>query len=189
MAHLRIATLVGLLTVACGHGGSPPTTPTPESPGMTDPVAPEVVVDPNVTAVDGAEPMRLATDDWLRFQMISLAKGCRGNYRFVVRRDGAALLARNQRSDCPPPQRFDTPYPATLTARLDGAAQAALQATIDRVGFFQLAPGWRSRAGVDDGAMMILDIAGPAGTHRVVVMQGEHPAIKEIHDEVMRHLR
>jgi len=189
MACLRSAAIVGLLTVACGHGDSRSTSLAPESSRMSDPVEFEVVADPNVTAVDGAEPAALAAGEWLRFQMISLAKGCRGNYRFVVRRDGAALLARNQRSDCPPPQRFDTPYPAAPTATLDGAARAAVQATIDRVGFFQLATGWRNRAGVDDGAMMILDIAGPAGLHRVVVMQGEHPAVKAIHDEVMRHLR
>jgi hypothetical protein len=124
MACLRSAAIVGLLTVACDHGDSRSTALAPESSRMPDPIELEVVADPNVTAVDGAEPAALAAGEWLRFQMISLAKGCRGNYRFVVRRDGAALLARNQRSDCPPPQRFDTPYPAAPTATLDVATHA-----------------------------------------------------------------
>jgi len=156
---------------------------------MPEPTELDVVADPTVTAVEGAEPAALAAGEWLRYQVISLAKGCRGNYRFVVRRDGTMFLARNQRSDCPPPQRFDAAYPAAPSASLDAQARAALEATIARVGFFQLAPGWKSRGGVDDGAMMILDIAGPSGPHRVVVQQGEHPAVKAIHDEVMRHLR
>lgn len=156
---------------------------------MPEPTELDVVADPTVTAVDGAEPPALAPGEWLRYQVISLAKGCRGNYRFFVRHDGAVFLARNQRSDCPPPQRFDVAYPAAPTATLDDAARVSLKVTIERVGFFQLPGGWRSRGGVDDGAVMILDVAGPSGPHRVVVQQGEHPAVKAIHDEVMRHLR
>jgi hypothetical protein len=185
MPRLISAAIAGLLAAACGH----PDTTSPGNPRMPAPTELDVVADPTITAVDGAEPPTLADGEWLRYQIISLAKGCRGNYRFVVRHDGAVFLARNQRSDCPPPQRFDVSYPAAPTATLDPEARAALKATIDRVGFLQLAGGWKSRGEVDDGAMVILDVAGPAGPHRVVVQQGEHSAVKAIHDEVMRHLR
>jgi hypothetical protein len=185
------AAIVGLL-VGCGHADAPreahpQATHTQETP-MAEPEL-EVVADPTITAVDGAEPPTLAPAEWLRYQVISLAKGCRGNYRFIVRRDGAVLFARNRRSDCTPPERFDVPYPAAPTATLDSAARASLAATIERVQFFQLAPGWRNRGGVDDGAMAILDVAGPSGPHRVVVQQGGHPAVKAIHDAVMAHVR
>lgn len=185
MPRLISATIIGLLTTACGHYG----TTIQGSPRMPEPTEIDVVADSTVTAVDGAEPATLAASEWLRYQVISLAKGCRGNYRFIVRQDGAVFLARNRRSDCSPPQRFDVPYPATPTVTLDEDARAALKAMIERVGFFQLSGGWKSRGGVDDGAMTILDVAGPAGLHRVIVEQGEHPAVKAIHDEVMRHLR
>lgn len=156
---------------------------------MSPPIALEVIEDPQVVAVDGAEPPALDDGRWLRYQLISLGKGCRGNYRFEVRRDGAVFWARNQRSDCAPPQRFDVEYPAEPTAVLDEAARAALQAKIDEVGFFALPGAWRNPRGVDGGAMAILDIAGPVGAHRVILQQGEHPAVTAIHDEVMRHLR
>jgi hypothetical protein len=185
MPRLISAAIVGLLAVACGHND----TITRGTPRMPETTELDVVADPAVTAIDGAEPPTLADGEWLRYQIISLAKGCRGNYRFVVRHDGAVFLARNQRSDCPPPQRFDVSYPAAPTVTLDKDARVALKATIERVGFFQLAGGWKSRGGVDDGAMVILDVTGPAGPHRVVVEQGEHSAVKAIHDEVMRHLR
>ena len=36
--------------------------------------------------------------------------------------------------------------------------------------------------------MEILDVASPAGPHRIVVEGGKHPALVGLYDEVMRHV-
>ncbi len=141
---------------------------------------------PDLKPEEGADLSPLPAGALVRYQVLSLMKGCRGNLRFVLYDDGRFFVQRNVRGDCPYPQRFDAPLPAGPSRTLAAADMAAIRAVVAAQRVDTLADGYRPQRGVDDGAEEILEVVlAPGRVKRIVAMQVEHPAINAIRDRIL----
>jgi hypothetical protein len=145
--------------------------------------------DPSLKPVEGADVSPLPEGALLRYQVIRLGVGCRGNYRFILYRDGRVFMQENgSRSGCEAPQRFDAPYPETPMATLSKEVVDAVVTLIREREFFRLSIGYRPPQRRFDGAMQILEVALDDTSHRVILEKVEHPVVSAIRDAVLTPL-
>lgn len=177
-------------------GAKPDESPEPEPPeGEPEPPEGEEEAevkehphsDPSLEPIEGADLSPLPDSAILRYQVLRLERGCRGNYRMVLHEDGKVFYQENQKdAECEPPQRFDAPLPDEPRKTLDEEKVAEIKELIRERGFFDLKRGYRQPA--RDGAQEILEVQLDGKTHRVVVQFVDQPVVSAIRDAVLEPL-
>ncbi|WP_428268379.1 hypothetical protein [Haliangium sp.] len=167
-----------------------PSQPTPAADEPSKPMDdPNLQSDPGLEPVDGAEVTPLPSGALMRYQIIRLGVGCRGNYRFLLHADGRVFMQENgARANCEPPQRFDADYPAEPMGTLTQAQVDEIKALMRKHDFFALSVGYKRPNRRFDGAMEILEVQLEGKTHRVVLEKVEHPAVSALRDAVLTPL-
>lgn len=110
---------------------------------------------------------------------------CRGNERVRIDREGRVFKASNL-TECPPGERFSTPYPAQPGRVLSAAERRRLAALVRRSGFFDLPSHYSDpKRATTDGRVEEIEVTlGPR--HHIVAMENTTlPAFSEVRQAVL----
>jgi hypothetical protein len=113
----------------------------------------------------------------VEYRQISKLPTCLGNRRIKVDREARVYTATNA-TECPPGERWSTPYPDSPTRTLSPAERKDLLNLIRESNFLDLAPRYGNDR--DDGYQEEIDVDLAGKRHSVIVEQIDQPAFAKV---------